>query len=668
MGLVAPWFLAGLAAVGLPVWFHLLRKHKSTPLPFSSLMFFERRTQSSISHRRLQYLLLFSLRTLLIILLAIAFAGPFVTGGPIASAGGRKLIVAAIDNSFSMREGNRLDQARREAIQVLSRIQPADQAQVVAFAREAQLMNEASSDPAVLRGAVQAIQPGDSRGSYGNLVRALRSIAQASRLPLEVHLFSDMQKTEMPPAFGELALPPDSVLKVHALTDSRLPNWTVETVSAPRRLTGAGKERVQATIAGFGAEAATVRASLVLNGKVLETKAVEVPAGGRASVEFQSLEGPYGLNRGEVRLESKDAFPADDLFRFSVERSDPTRILFVREARDSRSPVYFRTALDSSAKGAFAVDEASTAEAAGLNPSRYGFVVLSNVPAIPPAFEEQLRRYLREGGSVLIALGASAASSGKVALFNAAITETGYSSRQGERFQSVDWLDAAHPSIRRANRWEGVKFYQVIHVDPSGARVLARVTDQTPVLLEKQEGAGHILLFASTFDNVANDFPVHSSFVPFIEQTARYLSGLEEGASSVTVDTYYELRKTAGEGGSAEVLAPDGRRVLDLSESSKALGVALAREGYYEVRRGSGRRELLAVNADRRESDFELVPKETLALWEKTGEGAPAAAGSVNAEAQPRYLWWYVLLAAFVVAIAESLVAGRYMILKKEAA
>ncbi len=46
MGLGSPWFLAGLAAVALPVYFHLLRKHKSTPLPFSSLMFFERRTQS----------------------------------------------------------------------------------------------------------------------------------------------------------------------------------------------------------------------------------------------------------------------------------------------------------------------------------------------------------------------------------------------------------------------------------------------------------------------------------------------------------------------------------------------------------------------------------------------------------------------------------------------
>ena len=56
MGLLAPWFLAGIAALGVPFYVHLLRRHTTTPRPFSSLMFFERRTQSSIKHRRLRYL------------------------------------------------------------------------------------------------------------------------------------------------------------------------------------------------------------------------------------------------------------------------------------------------------------------------------------------------------------------------------------------------------------------------------------------------------------------------------------------------------------------------------------------------------------------------------------------------------------------------------------
>src|SRR5713226_7691216 len=106
VGFLAPWFLAGLAAVGLPIWLHLLKQHKTTPLPFSSLMFFERRTQSSIKHRRLRYLLLFALRT-------------------------------ALD---------------------------------------------------------------------AELARVLRSLAQSANMPVEAHLFSDMQKSSMPPGFADLAL------------------------------------------------------------------------------------------------------------------------------------------------------------------------------------------------------------------------------------------------------------------------------------------------------------------------------------------------------------------------------------------------------------------------------------------------------------------------------
>ena len=33
MGFLAPWFLGGLAALGVPVFVHLLRKHVTVPRP-----------------------------------------------------------------------------------------------------------------------------------------------------------------------------------------------------------------------------------------------------------------------------------------------------------------------------------------------------------------------------------------------------------------------------------------------------------------------------------------------------------------------------------------------------------------------------------------------------------------------------------------------------------
>ena len=118
MGLLSPWFLAGALAVGVPFYLHLLRRHTTNPHPFSSLMFFEKRTQSSVRHRRLRYLVLLSLRMMLLLLLALAFASPYINR-PATGASGDKLLVLAIDNSFSMRAGSRLEDAKREAMSVL---------------------------------------------------------------------------------------------------------------------------------------------------------------------------------------------------------------------------------------------------------------------------------------------------------------------------------------------------------------------------------------------------------------------------------------------------------------------------------------------------------------------------------------------------------------------
>src|ERR1700732_2825892 len=107
MGFFAPWFLAGIAAVGLPVWIHLLKRHKTEPRLFPSLMLFEKREVSSVKHRRLEYLLLFALRALMLLLLALLFANPFIRRA-IPAASGNRLTVIAVDNSFSMRAGGRL--------------------------------------------------------------------------------------------------------------------------------------------------------------------------------------------------------------------------------------------------------------------------------------------------------------------------------------------------------------------------------------------------------------------------------------------------------------------------------------------------------------------------------------------------------------------------------
>jgi hypothetical protein len=663
MGLLAPWALAGLAAVALPVWLHLLKKHKSTPVPFSSLMFFERRTQSSIKHRRLQYLVLFALRTAVLAFLALAFARPFIQSRAGAFAGGgSKLMVLAIDQSFSMRYGDRLARAKRAAAQTASRLRAGDKLEVLAFGSQVRVMGDSAA-------AIQAIEATDTRSSYAELARALRSIAQSARMPVEAHLFSDMQKSSLPANFADLRLDGAVKLVAHPAAEARAGNFAVENVNAPGRVYGSGKARVQATVAGYGTGQATRRVSLVWNGREIESKSVAVPAGGRASVEFPAVDVPFGLNRGEIRIDSGDNLPEDDRFYFGVERTEARRVLFVHEARNERDVLYFRAALEAAAESAFQLDAAAAEQTANLAPQKYSFVVLSDLSALPATFEASLRSYVRSGGSLMVVLGRESALRGRVPVFDEGVIDTRYFARDGERFQTAAWLDAAHPSIHDAQRWDDVKFYQAVRVNPGKARIAARLGDETPLLLEKQLGEGRVLVFTSTFDNISNDFPLHASFVPFVEHTANYLARQEEGRANYMVGSYLELRQAKEQGAAVEVLDPKGERALTLEEATRAQNMPLTMAGFFDVKRPNGRHELMAVNADRHESDLEMIPPETLALWQNTAQDSRgAAAGGEAVGPKPVEFWRYVLMVVLALAIAESLLGNRHLAADKEAA
>src|SRR5260370_12439681 len=262
------------------------------------------------------------------------------------------------------------------------------------------------------------------------------------------------------------------------------------------------------------------------------------------------------MNRGEIRGPPADDFPSDDRFYCSIERAEPRRILFVHEEKNRRDVIYYQTALDASTDAAFVLEPVTVDQVANVSPSKYSVVVISDVASLPGAFEAALQKYVRGGGAVMIALGRMSASHPRVPIFDEAIDETRYASREGERFQTAAYVDPAHPAVQRSHQWDSVKFYQSIHVEPGKSKVVAKLSDNTPLLLEKQIGEGRVLVFASTFDNISNDFPLHPSFVPFVEETASYLGGLNDGSANYSVGSYLVLRASREQGPTVAVLDP----------------------------------------------------------------------------------------------------------------
>jgi hypothetical protein len=236
--------------------------------------------------------------------------------------------------------------------------------------------------------------------------------------------------------------------------------------------------------------------------------------------------------------------------------------------------------------------------------------------------------------------------------------------------------DASYPAVAKAGGWPGVKFFYALDVDPGSgpdaARVIVRLADQTPLLLEKRMGEGRVVLFTSGLDNLTNDFPLNPGFVPFIEQTARYLAGSERQGGARTVDSYLELRNSKGQDQGVEVTDPEGKRPLTLGEARSAQSLQLIEAGFYQIRFANGRRDELGVNADPKASNLDVIPDDVLSLWQ--GQARLGGSSSVQAQTSsaatpskiPESFWWYVLLLAFAAAITESALASRYLGTQRE--
>ena len=376
-------------------------------------MFFEKSTEASLRHRRLDYLLLLAMRLALLTLIVLAFAQPFLTShGAIAGARIPRLIV--VDDSASMGSGNRMERARNEANGLLT-----DGAKVAVFDSQLRLITAAD---------IPRLQAGTARSSLGELARALRAYQESVKTPLEVHLISDLQRSSMPAGFSDLRLNADIKLILHPLADKPEPNWTVDSVTAPTRVRDGKGAKVQATVAGFHTEAAQKIVTLSVGGREIARQSVLVPASGRVKVEFTGLDIPYGFAKCAVAVQGGDTLASDDQYLFAVERTDPQRVVFQYGERSGGSALYFRNALDAATGGAYNVE--ATPVSQGISYDRAAFVVLSDAG---PMDDTELRRYVERGGAALVILGPLSVAAGKVPITGESIQSSRYSTRTGER-------------------------------------------------------------------------------------------------------------------------------------------------------------------------------------------------------------------------------------------
>jgi hypothetical protein len=307
------------------------------------------------------------------------------------------------------------------------------------------------------------------------------------------------------------------------------------------------------------------------------------------------------------------------------------------------------------------VQPLSLEQAGNVDFTKYAYVVLNDPGELERSLAQSLCSYISHGGAVLVAVGPNTVRAGRVPLSSDHISGT-------HQIQGAGFVDEQHPAVVGTGHFENVQFSEAAWLTPKAdARVIAKLANGSPLLVDERMGEGRELIFASTLDNSTNDLPLHTSFVAFVVQSGHYLAGLEDVASSVTVGTPVALRHTKDQSTAAEVIGPDGKRALSLAEATKALTFDLSQNGFYDMQRANGHRALIAAHTDRRESDLATAPAENLDLWRNTGvtaagnQNAAQETGSGEQQTRPWSLWRFALAVVLIAALVESIFASRYL-------
>ena len=682
MNFLTPAFFLGALALAVPIFVHLTHREKKEVVEFPSLMFLRRIPYRSVRRQKLRHLLLFALRCLAITLLIIAFARPFFESEVAATASslGPREVVLVLDHSYSMGYEGRLDRAKTEARSLVAGLGPEERGSIVVVSDRAEILVQSSADPAELTSAIDSVALSARTTRYGPGLKLAQKIVDESELARkEVVLLSDFQRLGWE-GDEDVLLPQGTRLSHVNLGTDSWENLTVTDVILERE-PASGRERLTVSArvtnkTGADAEPTSTTIGIELGARTLQTKDVELAPNSSTTVTFDPFTLPAGVSRGTVRL-GDDKLTADNAYHFVLWPGQSIGVVVVEGQR--RRSLYLDRALAIGDRPSFRVTRKASGQFRGSDLRGQQVVVVNDVRSLGASQASAVLEFVNEGGGLIVVLGAASGENlfpgPAAALLPAAPGSVVDRSRDwGGTLSYLDYGSAVFElfGAPHSGDFSQAKFfrYRAFGKDLSDG-VLARFDDGAVALADKRVGDGRVLVWTSTFDTFWNDLARQPVFLPFAHQLVKLAAGYEEASSWYAVGEVADLMShwemalgsspaetelvVTSPSEEREVLTPsDGRVLLPIAEQDSTSSG------------GRGRSQdvvSLAANLDPSESDLAPIdPDELVAsvgLREQVAAGDAELARTPEEQEGRQGFWWYLLILALALLVAESILSNR---------
>ncbi len=670
--LLNPWLLLGALAVAAPLWLHLRRNRETNVIQFSALRFLDDQPEPRQSPMRMRDLLLLALRVLAVLALVAAFAWPYLRSANTAPI--RESRVYILDNTLShhVKEGFARDRDR--ILSDLNKAGTLTQIAVIELRSVPRMIVSFGENRDVAKQKIKELKPSFERGSYLAAFRQANSLlANSLGAEKRIVLLADNQENQWsdtvstPPFLRNVQV---ELPKAEAALQPNL--W----LSEPRvqRIFLGDKSLVNFTVKlGHVGDAKTANIVLKANEQVIFNRDVNLekqPASILLQAEWPAEPGAW--LRGEVTVQGlPDALPGDNRVYFSLPPVIEGHVALLAQSS------YLRLALSSDIMrgqwNARILEPSKLSEELAANRDADVLVVESNFLQAGDA-RKLLWRYLTSGrGVVLLVNRVTPAITGFLRELGFE-TDGTFTAEKGkpDRFQFVfSNHPIFHPFLSSdyGNLME-IGVSQYVRLKGGQSMPLIFSEKGSALMFQGTKTQGKLFVTAFGMDRAQTSWPVHQTFVPFLDlllQTARAEdptpTSFEPGEVSVVQLPVGSPARTVmlqdAKGVVAQAPVEQGKAQLRLPDSP----------GSYNVTFDEGKRieKIFTVNPSPKESLLTYVDDpETMKLWKMNlppdaAKGVEASVGKVGMTAilQQRLWWWMVLAGLLVLILEMALADGR---------
>lgn len=623
-----PAILWALLAVSIPILIHLFSRHKVKKIEFSSLMFLKYLEKTRLRSIKIKSLVLLLIRSLIILLVVLAFARPSARTGFASKLGAKSKssILFLIDNSYRMgyetKKGSLLSLALKKGEDLLKIWQQGDELYLVTYNSEPQVflaypVFDSSLISKTMSGIEVTYKPADlDKG----LNAGFDLLAKSKNENKEVYLFTDLEERVLPylQRWGKVLKDKGIKLFIVQLSGEQKENCAIMKIEVKAPLEKETPFELSGVVANYSQRPVqNMLLSLYLDGKRVSQTALDLKAAEEKKFGFTQQTLDAGLHSGYVEI-SDDNLLADNKGFFTFNLPEKIRVLLVGDKGGKVD--YLSLALNPKGEGKNQIEptQLGPKSFSRAELSNYQVIIFSDLSGIGSEDLKKLDNFLNLGGGALFFFGKGEKDSYSeicTRYLNSSLKGKSDLSGKSQGFLTLEKIDLFHPVFQPykgldKSKFPLLRFFSIYDITAGKkSKVLASFSSGSPALLENSSGSGRVLAFLSSYEPEFSDLGEHTIFVPLMRRSVEYLCSSLFSSEGFLVGEKIRKEFESAKIEKVELVDPDNFRISLIPEPLKNKLVLkldqTKKPGIHKLQSGDKVIDQFAVNLDNRDSDFD---------------------------------------------------------------